>query len=37
VEQQTDKVTLTDENLRGALAELTSERNKVTSRILGGA
>ncbi|HEY3610873.1 MAG TPA: ATP-binding protein [Pseudonocardiaceae bacterium] len=37
VEQQTDRVTLTDENLRGALAELTSERNKVTSRILGGA
>jgi hypothetical protein len=37
VEQQADRVTLTDENLRQALTELTSERHRVTSRILGGA
>jgi hypothetical protein len=38
VEQQTENtVTLTDANLRQTLDELTSERHKVTSRILGGA
>lgn len=37
VDQQTDRVTLTDTNLRQVLDELTSERHKVTSRILGGA
>ncbi|HEX9339362.1 MAG TPA: ATP-binding protein, partial [Pseudonocardiaceae bacterium] len=36
VDQQSATVTLTDTNLRQVLDELTSERNKVTSRILGG-
>jgi hypothetical protein len=30
------RVTLTDEDLRSVLTELTAQRNKVTSRILGG-
>jgi hypothetical protein len=30
-------VTLTDDDLRGVLTELTSQRNAITSRILGGA
>ena len=29
--------TLTDEDLSGVLADLTSQRNAVTSRILGGS
>jgi hypothetical protein len=36
VDQKSATVTLTDTNLRQVLDELTSERNKVTSRILGG-